>query len=211
MGNTVIKTNEVRVDGIVHTVPEYSHSIMGEQFFQFELAARRKSGAFDYVPVTVSERAFDLDDIVVGTKILVIGSFRSFNKQTEQGHKLLLSVFAAQLCYLKSLKDENKIWMLGTICKPTVYRTTPYGREITDLILGVNRDYNKSDYIPCIAWGRNAVYAGKLPVGTRLCVRGRIQSREYRKKLTETESEMRVAYEVSLYSLNLAEQLEGRI
>ncbi|MCD8150563.1 MAG: single-stranded DNA-binding protein [Clostridiales bacterium] len=196
MESTVIKTNEVKVDGIVYTAPRFSHAVLGEKFYTFDLAVRRKSGVMDYIPVTVSDRAFDIDSIEAGTSLAVLGSFRSYNKHTQNGSRLLLSVFASELSTPAEQADENKILLQGTVCKVPQHRTTPLGREIADLFLAVNRSYGKSDYIPCIVWGRNAIYAGKIPVGTKFNCRGRIQSRVYKKDNRE-----HTVYEVSLYSL----------
>lgn len=200
MESTVMKTNEVRIDGIVYTAPRFSHAVLGEKFYIFDLAVRRKSGVMDYIPVTVSDRAFDIDSIVAGTSLALASSFRSYNKHTEKGNKLLLSVFVSEISTPAEQTDENKIFFQGTVCREPQHRTTPLGREIADLLMAVNRAYGKSDYIPCIAWGRNAIYADKISVGMKFNCRGRIQSRVYIK-----ENQEHTAYEVSLYSIDPVE------
>jgi primosomal replication protein N len=199
MENTVIN-NDVRIDGVVHTIPEFSHKILGEKFYMFQLEVKRNSGTADYIPVTISDRAFYVEDIAEGTYLTVIGSFRSYNKHLENRSKLVLSVFASELEIPEKVTDTNVITLEGTICKETKLRVTPLGSKITDILIAVNRAYGKSDYIPCIAWGRNAIYANRLPVGTKITCKGRIQSREYQK-----EGQGHMAYEVSLNSIQLVE------
>ena len=202
----IFENNTVEVAGEVVTEPEYSHESFGERFYIFNISVKRLSGMLDIIPVTISERAINLDEIRIGKRFKICGQFRSFNKHMENEHRLILSVFARDIMELDDNQldvNENYIFLDGYICKEPIYRKTPLGREIADLLVAVNRSYGKSDYIPCIAWGRNARYASGLDVGTHVKIFGRIQSREYTKRISETESEQRMAYEVSVSSIEL--------
>jgi primosomal replication protein N len=183
--------------GEVITQPAFSHEMYGEGFYEFILSVKRLSGQNDNIPITVSERLLK-DKIEVGSMLAINGQFRSYNKLIDNKSKLMLTVFVKDfLPFSESEQNPNSVELTGYVCKPTIYRTTPFNREICDVLIAVNRSYNKSDYIPCIAWGRNARYAQDLEVGKQITISGRIQSREYTKKLGE-ESEVRTAYEVSL-------------
>ena len=198
--------NNVEIAGTVVEEPEYSHEAFGERFYIFNISVKRLSGMLDTIPVTISERAINISEIRVGKRFKIYGQFRSFNKHMEHAHRLILSVFARDIMELDDNQldvNENYIFLDGYICKETLYRKTPLGREIADLLIAVNRSYGKSDYIPCIAWGRNARYASGLDVSTHVKIFGRIQSREYTKRISETESEQRMAYEVSVSSIEL--------
>ena len=202
----IFENNTVEVAGEVVTEPEYSHEAFGERFYIFNISVKRLSGMLDTIPVTISERAINLGKIRVGNRFKIYGQFRSFNKHMEREHRLILSVFARDIMELDDNQldvNENYIFLDGYVCKEAIYRKTPLGREIVDMLIAVNRSYGKSDYIPCIAWGRNARYASGLVVGTHIKVCGRIQSREYTKRISETESEQRMAYEVSVSSIEL--------
>ena len=202
----IFENNTVEVAGEVVTEPIYSHEAFGEQFYIFSISVKRLSGMLDTIPVTISDRAINISEIRVGKRFKIYGQFRSFNKHMEHEHRLILSVFARDIIELDDNQldvNENYIFLDGYICKETLYRKTPLGREIADLLVAVNRSYGKSDYIPCIAWGRNARYASGLDVGTHIKVCGRIQSREYTKRISETESEQRMAYEVSVSGIEL--------
>jgi primosomal replication protein N len=170
----------------------------------------RLSEAYDYIPVMFSERLINPDSIEDGQNIQVEGQFRSYNNyNNESGHKLMLTVFAREIEILTeevTNKNPNQIHLNGFVCRKPVYRTTPFGREIADILLAVNRAYNKSDYIPCIAWGRNARFAGSFEVGDNIRVWGRIQSRTYQKKLSEDEVEERVAYEISVSKMEVVKE-----
>ena len=206
--NNLQENNRVKISGVIVSQCTYSHEIYGEKFFSFILEASRISGAVDMIPVTASERLLDTSQDMSGFKICVTGQFRSYNKRDADGTHTILSVFARELEFLDELqegREDNLIELDGCICKRPVYRTTPLGREISDLLLAVNRSYGKTDYIPCICWGRNARFASGFEVGGRVQIWGRIQSREYVKKISETESERRVAYEVSVSKLEYAE------
>ena len=202
----IFDNNTVEVAGEVVTEPIYSHEAFGEQFYIFNISVKRLSGMLDTIPVTISERAINISEIRVGKRFKIYGQFRSFNKHMEHERRLILSVFARDIMELDDNQldvNENYIYLDGYICKEPIYRKTPRGREIADMLIAVNRSYGKSDYIPCIAWGRNARYASGLDVGTHIKVCGRIQSREYTKRISETESEQRMAYEVSVSSIEL--------
>ena len=202
----IFENNTVEVAGEVVTEPIYSHEAFGERFYIFSISVKRLSGMLDTIPVTISERAINISEIRVGKRFKIYGQFRSFNNHMENEHRLILSVFARDIMELDDNQldvNENYIFLDGYICKEPLYRKTPLGREIADLLVAVNRSYGKSDYIPCIAWGRNARYASGLDVGTHIKVCGRIQSREYTKRISETESEQRIAYEVSVSGIEL--------
>ena len=202
----IFENNTVEVAGEVVTEPEYSHESFGERFYIFNISVKRLSGMLDIIPVTISERAINISEIRVGKRFKIYGQFRSFNKHMEHERRLILSVFARDIMELDDNQldvNENYIFLDGYVCKEAIYRKTPLGREIADLLVAVNRSYGKSDYIPCIAWGRNARYASGLDVGTHIKVFGRIQSREYTKRISETESEQRMAYEVSVSGIEL--------
>ena len=200
----MINNNVLEIEGVIASDFVYSHEVFGENFYTFFAEIERTSGAKDRLPIMISERLIDVKINMIGTGIRVIGQFRSFNKQDGERSHLILSVFAREAEILEcDFPPENTISLRGTICRKPAYRETPLGREIADVLLAVNRPYGKSDYIPCICWGRNARFASGLEVGTMLKVRGRIQSREYTKKLSETESETRTAYEVSISKMEV--------
>lgn len=198
--------NKVNVIGEVVTDFEYSFQSHGEKFYSFEVAAMRKSGCADSIPVIVSERLVDVSQSLIGKQIHVTGNFRSYNKYQENRTKLILNVFARECEVTDTVSDCNCIEMEGYICKEVRYRKTPLGREISDLLLAVNRPYDKSDCIPCVIWGRNASYISNFAVGTKIKVVGRIQSREYVKQLEDGSSETRVAYEVSASEVKVMEE-----
>lgn len=209
MKNAEIRTenNSVVLAGEVAGLPVYSHEVYGEGFYVFDMNVPRESGISDTIPVMVSERMCNMDSIEIGNLYEVIGQFRSYNKHEERKNRLVLSVFATEMRVVEEdeFVGENRVEIWGYICKEPVYRKTPLGREIADLLIAVNRAYGKSDYIPCIAWGRNARYASTLEVGKPLYLKGRIQSREYVKKIGEEETETRVAYELSASQITLCE------
>lgn len=208
MTDKVIENNQVMVMGEIVSDFTYSHEIYGEGFYMVEMKVQRLSDSTDIIPIMVSERLLDVNEDYRGCIVVVSGQFRSYNRHEEHKNKLVLSVFAREIEFLDELWEStktNQIFLDGYICKEPVYRKTPLGREIADLLLAVNRPYGKSDYIPCICWGRNARYASGFQVGDRCLVWGRIQSREYMKKVSEDEIERRVAYEVSVSKLELPE------
>ncbi|MGE5633491.1 MAG: single-stranded DNA-binding protein [Caulobacteraceae bacterium] len=204
MADKVIESNVVTVYGTVTAKPEFSHEMYGEGFYTVYLEVPRLSDISDMLPVTISERLVLGLNIDIGSRLLVEGQLRSYNKYQEGSNKLILTVFARNLKIAdQEVKNPNQIYLDGFICKRPVYRTTPFGREITDMLLAVNRPYNKSDYIPCIAWGRNARYSENLQVGDRIRIWGRIQSRNYQKKVSEEQVITRTAYEVSISKMEV--------
>lgn len=195
-----LKNNKVLIGGEIVENPVLSHEVYGEKFYRFAVKTRRLSEQDDILPVVVSERIVNEEEIIVGRKVQMIGQFRSYNMPKEDKTKLVLVIFVKELDFtdddkVLSLNDAN---LEGFICKNPIYRKTPLGREIADILVAVNRTYNRSDYIPCILWGRNAKYCENLKVGTKVNVEGRIQSRTYEKKLEDGEIQKRVAYEVSV-------------
>ena len=204
MVDKVIENNQVIIMGEIVDDFTYSHEIFGEAFYMVNIRVERLSDSEDLIPVMVSERLLDVTKDYKGLKIEVVGQFRSYNRHEEKKNKLVLSVFAREIDFVDEMPENsktNQIFLDGFICKPPIYRRTPLGREIADILLAVNRPYGKSDYIPCICWGRNARFAGTFQVGSRCLVWGRIHSREYVKKLGEGEMEKRIAYEVSVSKL----------
>lgn len=204
---TYLKNNKVYLSGTVSTQPHYSHELYGEGFYEFTLKVPRLSEQCDFVPVTVSERLMSGIDLSVGAPVSLNGQFRSYNKMENAKSKLMLTVFVRDFTESNG-QNPNTVELSGYVCKQPIYRTTPFNREICDLLLAVNRAYNKSDYIPCIAWGRNARFVRDIGIGQRVSVLGRIQSREYTKKLSETESEIRTAYELSVGKILCGEAIE---
>lgn len=208
MTEKVIENNQVTLMGEIVSEFSYSHEIFGEGFYMADLQVNRLSESADLIPLMVSERLLDMTQDYVGCKVAVYGQFRSYNRHEERKNKLVLSVFAREIEFIDEVGESsktNQIFLDGYICKEPIYRKTPLGREIADLLLAVNRPYGKSDYIPCICWGRNARFASSFEVGSRCEVWGRIQSREYMKKLSEEDIEKRIAYEVSVSKLDLVE------
>ena len=211
METNFLENNNLTLVGKVTNEKKFSHEIYGEKFYTFDLSVPRLSGNADIIPITISERLFKEDELVVDKKVKIEGQFRSYNSYEETKNRLILTVFAKDIEFLES-QDEviaskdfvsNEVILIGFICKNPIYRQTPFGREITDILLAVNRAYNKSDYIPCIAWGRNARFCSKMKVGTEVKVTGRIQSRIYEKKYEDGTIEQRVAYEISIANLEL--------
>lgn len=208
MTDKVIENNQVTMMGEIASDFSYSHEIFGEGFYMVDVKVQRLSDSADIIPLMISERLIDVTQDYKGCKISVNGQFRSYNRHEERKNKLVLSVFAREITFVEEIEESaktNQIYLDGFICKEPIYRKTPLGREIADLLLAVNRPYGKSDYIPCICWGRNARYADSFRVGERCAIWGRIQSREYMKKIDEENVERRVAYEVSVSKLELLE------
>jgi single-stranded DNA-binding protein len=195
------KNNKVYLMGEIVSDATFSHEVYGEGFYEFFVKVLRLSGQADILPVTLSERLIQDGMLCKGKNICALGQFRSYNKMENGKSRLMLTVFIRELLSSAPGKNPNSILLGGYICKPPIYRTTPFNREIADILIAVNRAYNKSDYIPCIAWGRNARFVKNLCVGDKIAVSGRIQSREYQKKLSETEVKMMTAYEVSVSKL----------
>lgn len=209
MSEKMIENNKVSVIGEVVSEFTFSHEVFGEGFYIADLAVSRLSDQVDVIPLMISERLLDVSKDYRGMTMEAIGQFRSYNRHEGAKNRLVLSVFVREIHFLEEFTDytkTNQIFLEGYICKEPIYRKTPLGREIADMLLAVNRPYGKSDYIPCIAWGRNARYASGFGVRSHVCVWGRVQSREYTKKLSETECEKRVAYEVSVSKLECVEE-----
>ncbi len=201
MTDKIFDNNQVTIIGEVVKDFTFSHDVFGEGFYILEVAVSRLSSSYDIIPLMISERLMDVRQSYLGKKIEVFGQFRSYNRHEENRNRLVLSVFVREARIIEEYDEDvnpNLIVLDGYICKQPVYRKTPLGREIADVLLAVNRPYGKSDYIPCICWGRNARYAQKFCVGGHLKIWGRIQSREYQKKISETEYDKRVAFEVSV-------------
>ena len=208
--------NSINLTGILKSSPVYDHSVYGEAFFKADMSVKRLSGTEDILPLTISERLCGIMNAQAGQKLELLGQIRSYNQRTETGSRLLITVFAREIrpvCInaddpslyrdeaaaeqLRGSADINEAELTGYVCKPIVYRTTPFSREIADMLLAVNRKYGKSDYLPCIAWGRNARFLQTVSVGERLHLLGRLQSREYKKTLENGEIQIRTAYEIS--------------
>ncbi len=199
-----MQNNKVFLTGNVVAEPVFSHSMLGEGFYELSLSVKRLSGQDDIIPLTISERLMDGVSFEPGALLGVSGQLRSYNKIVDEKSKLLLRVFVREIVPPNEA-SPNTIELEGYVCKPPVYRQTPFQREITDMLLAVNRAYNKSDYIPAIAWGRNARFAGNFTVGERVHIIGRIQSRVYQKQVQEGVMEERTAYEVSISKLDVVE------
>ncbi len=206
------ENNHIVLVGKVTSDKRFSHEIYGEKFYVFDLSVPRLSGTSDSIPITVSERLMVNGELPIDTKITVEGQFRSYNSYGEGKNRLILTVFAKNIILLEDQESEveakkdfisNEVTLIGYICKKPVYRQTPFGREIADILLAVNRAYSKSDYIPCIAWGRTARYCENMEVGTEVKIVGRVQSRQYEKKHEDGTIESKVAYEVSVASLEV--------
>ena len=196
MKNEVKSTNYVFLQGQIGSPIEYSHDLYDERFYEFTLKVPRLSEQLDELPITVSQSL--VEGLREGDKIALTGQFRSFNRPDGERSRLILSVFAREILPVKDDVNPNTAQLTGYICKPPVYRTTPFNREICDVLLAVNRVYSKSDYIPCIAWGKNARLIKDADVGQKLEVTGRIQSRGYTKRLPDGSSQLRTAYEFSI-------------
>ncbi len=210
MTEKTISNNQAVVAGEIISDFTFSHEIFGEGFYMVDVLVNRLSDTTDVIPLMVSDRIVDVEESKIGQKIEARGQFRSYNKHEESRNRLVLSLFVRELIYLDDEEVNtrpNQIYLDGYICKAPIYRMTPLGREIADVLLAVNRAYGKSDYIPCICWGRNARFAGRLEVGEHVAVWGRIQSREYQKKTSEEDVIKKVAYEVSVSKMERLEQI----
>ena len=197
------ENNTVLIAGKIVKGCVFSHEVYGEGFYTFQISSERLSDKEDILPVTVSERLIDMNLLQVGTKVDIVGQLRSYNNYNSKKNRLVLTIFAREISLPEEEegKNINQVYLNGFICKPPIYRKTPFGREISDILVAVNRAYNKSDYIPCIAWGRNARFVKNLSVGDKVAISGRIQSREYQKRLSETDVKTMTAYEVSVSKL----------
>ena len=208
--------NHLKLVGKVTSEKKFSHEIYGEKFYIFDLSVPRLSGNADNIPVTISERLLTNQDITVGVKVEIEGQFRSYNSYDHEKNRLILTVFVKDIQFLENQEEvefrkdqiSNEVVLDGFICKKPIYRKTPFGREISDILLAVNRAYNKSDYIPAIAWGRNARFCQNIEVGTKVKITGRVQSRNYEKKFEDGTTQTRTAYEVSISSLEIVNEEE---
>ena len=211
MSEKMIENNRVSVIGEIVSDFTFSHAVFGEGFYLVDLSVNRLSEQADVIPLMVSERLMDVTRDYRGCTIEADGQFRSYNRHEGIKNRLVLSVFVREIHFMEKFTDytkTNQIFLDGYVCKEPIYRKTPLGREIADLLIAVNRSYGKSDYIPCICWGRNARFASGFDVGGHVQIWGRIQSREYVKKLSETQTEKRVAYEVSVSKIDFLEELD---
>lgn len=207
MAENLILTNRVYIEGIIISELTFSHEMYGEGFYNIKVEVPRLSETSDNLPITVSERLLTDVDTSIGTKIKIEGQLRSYNKFIDGANRLILTIFAREIKPVEEIsKSPNQIFLDGFICKTPVYRTTPFGREITDLLIAVNRPYNKSDYIPAIAWGRNARFSNLLEVGAHIRIWGRIQSRDYEKKISEENVIKKTAFEVSISKMERVEE-----
>lgn len=217
MVTNILENNHLVLIGKVCSEKTFSHEIYGEKFYMFDLEVPRLSKAVDVIPITVSERLITNIDIEIGKELAIEGQFRSYNSYENEKNRLILTVFAKDISEVEDeeLSEEeekkkvsNEVVLIGYVCKKPIYRQTPFDREIADILLAVNRAYNKSDYIPCIAWGRNARFCQNIEVGTEVKILGRVQSRKYEKKFEDGTSETRVAYEVSISSMEIIDKKE---
>lgn len=206
MGNINLENNSVTLVGEVVSKFRFNHEFCGEKFYIFDLAIKRLSEQIDYIPVMVSERLIDVTQNLKGVNAYVSGCYRSYNFHEGEKSKLLLTVFANEIETNTEYELTNNVFLEGYVCKEPTYRKTPMGREISDTLIAVNRAYGKSDYIPCVMWGRNARYSATLPVGTKLKLWGRVQSREYVKVYSDTEYETKVAYEISVTRMEVVNE-----
>lgn len=210
MSRDFFDNNRVNVKGEILSSLVYVWEKFGEKFYTADVGIFRQSGIIDVIPVMISDRMINVKESIVGSFVEIEGQFRSFNLHKENKNRLILSVFVKSISKICGEDDEmNQIKLDGFLCKPPIYRKTPKGREVADIILAVNRNYGKSDYIPCVVWGRNARYISKFPIGTEVKLEGRIQSREYSKKLDDGTQETRTAYEVSVSRIYVAESEEN--
>ena len=217
MNTNYSENNQLVLVGKVTSDKRLSHEIYGEKFYIFDLSVPRLSGNADNIPITISERLLLEEDLEVGKNVIIEGQFRSYNSYENERNRLVLTVFAKEIKFTEEQEEfkptkentSNEVVLDGFICKKPIYRKTPFGREIADILLAVNRAYNKSDYIPCIAWGRNARFCENIPVGTEVRIIGRVQSRQYEKKYEDGTSQVKIAYEVSVASLEVIDQAEN--
>ena len=216
MNTNYSENNQLVLVGKVTSDKRLSHEIYGEKFYIFDLSVPRLSGNADLIPITISERLLLEDTLDIGKNVIIEGQFRSYNSFENERNRLVLTVFAKEIKFSEEQEEfkptkentSNEVVLDGYICKKPIYRKTPFGREIADVLLAVNRAYNKSDYIPCIAWGRNARFCENIPVGTEVRIIGRVQSRQYEKKYEDGTSEIKIAYEVSVASLEVVDQAQ---
>lgn len=199
--DTINQNNTVKIGGVVASKPEFSHEIYDEKFYKFYVDVDRLSNSRDRLPIVISERLVNLETLEIDKLIYIEGQLRSYNQQNQGRNKLVLSIFAKNIEFEnldENIRTLNEATFTGYICKKPIYRKTPLGREIADVLLAVNRSYKKSDYIPCILWGRNAKFCENIEIGTLVKLSGRIQARQYEKKYENGTSKEMIAYEVSV-------------
>lgn len=206
MNYEMMNNNIATICGVVSEEPKFSHQMYGEGFYESAITVSRLSEQSDIIPFTISERLLSDGKVAIGNTITITGQLRSYNKLTDGRSKLLLTLFVRDLVETDESKNPNTIDISGYICKAPVYRMTPFKREICDILLAVNRAYNKSDYLPCIAWGRNARFVKDIAVGEKIFINGRIQSRNYQKVNEDGSIDVRIAYEVSINRIGLNEE-----
>jgi hypothetical protein len=204
--------NVVSIVGMPCSDLEFSHEVFGEGFYNLKLRIPRLSEHVDILPITISERLLVDFEVKEEKLIRIEGQLRSYNKIINGNNRLILTIFAREISeeQEENVSNPNQIFLDGFVCKEPIYRTTPFGREITDMLVAVNRPYRKSDYIPCIAWGRNARYSEKMKIGDRIKIWGRIQSREYQKKIDEETVVKKTAYEVSISKMDVMPEENNR-
>lgn len=202
------ENNQAYVRGAISSTPKYSHTVFNEKFYEMNIVVPRLSTQEDVIPITISEKLLEDNYFQQGDEITFFGQFRSYNKIVNEKNKLVLTFFARDILENDTSINPNFITLSGYVCKPCVYRTTPFNREIADILVAVNRSYNKSDYLPCIAWGKNARLAKHLEVGEKIAISGRIQSRKYIKRYDETIYEEKMAYEISVSKLAFDTKVE---
>lgn len=196
---------KVKLKGVMESEFEFSHSVYGEKFYTGKISVKRSSGEFDSIPVVVSNNIVEnINEIKIGTSVSILGELRTYNLRNENKRLLKVFAFAQELNFLDEPCFLNEVYIDGYVCKTPIYRKTPLGREITDLVIAVNRPYKKSDYIPCICWGRNAIYSARLEIGNRIVAIGRMQSRKYKKIIGEDTVE-KETYELSISSISKVE------
>ena len=209
-----MNNNKVYLRGKVVSSPVFSHEVCEEKFYEINFEVKRLSDTCDIIPVIISEKLLANNNFDIGQEIAIRGQYRSYNSQQNNKSKLILNVFAREIAEIDETQNPNSIELTGFICKPSVFRVTPFKREICDVLIAVNRAYNKSDYLPCIAWGRNARFVKNLEVGEKVNIVGRIQSREYQKKIDENTIETKTAYEISIAQItseNLSSSIYGNL
>ncbi|WP_461205543.1 single-stranded DNA-binding protein [Clostridium sp. DL1XJH146] len=205
--NNMMYNNKIYLEGRIVSELKFSHQMFGEGFYNFDIKVPRLSEHNDLLPITISERLLTDFDFSIDRDIIVEGQLRSYNKYIDGANRLILTVFARDIQpLLEKSKNPNQIFLNGFVCKEPIYRVTPFGREIADILLAVNRAYNKSDYIPTISWGRNSRFCKNLEVGDNIRIWGRLQSREYQKKINEDNVTTKIAYEVSISKLEREEE-----
>ena len=206
------ENNKISLVGEVISAPKLSHETHNEKFYTVKVDVKRLSGDIDTLEIIISEKLYDIEKIELGTRYYIEGEIRSYNYYVSESErrKLVINIFAKNLSIAEETDDEclNNFELVGHICKKPIYRKTPFDREISDILLAVNRLYGKSDYLPCIAWGRNAKFASTLEIGDKIKITGRMQSRQYTKKLNDNEEEKKIAYEMSIITLEKKESEE---